>query len=200
MNKDEYKTIGELSQGLYKEKGSKFIAIAIPVESTDEIRLKLEQFRKQYHDARHHCYAYRLGEEPYEYRYNDDGEPSGTAGKPILGQIHSFELTNILIVVIRYFGGVKLGTGGLIQAYKAAAKDAIANGNIITRQWKISLEIQFDYIQMNEVMRIIKDEGMQIRRQDSKEKCSILLEINRSIFDTALKKLSALDKLEWAII
>ena len=149
---DEYKTLQETSQGLYKEKGSKFIAIAAPTGSLDEVRLQLEMLRKQYHDARHHCYAYRLGEEPYEIRYNDDGEPSGTAGKPIFGQIQSFGLTNVLIVVVRYFGGVKLGTGGLIQAYKTAAKDAIENGKIITKIWTGKLEIRFNYLQMNDVI------------------------------------------------
>ncbi len=130
---DEYRTLQEESRGLYKEKGSRFISIAVPVESAGDVKSQLESLRKQYHDARHHCYAYRLGEPPYEFRYNDDGEPSGTAGKPIFGQIQSFDLTNILIVVVRYFGGVKLGTGGLIQAYRSAAKEAIENGRIVTK-------------------------------------------------------------------
>jgi uncharacterized YigZ family protein len=200
MEKDQYRTIKELSQGLYKEKGSKFIAIAVPVESADEVKLELELLRKKYHDARHHCYAYRLGEKPYEFRSNDDGEPSGTAGKPIFGQIQSFELTNILVVVIRYFGGVKLGTGGLIQAYRAAARDAIENGTILTRVWKTSMEIHFDYAQMNDVMRVIKDEGLRVIRQDSGEKCRILLEINKGIFEVSLNKLKTVEKLEWTVI
>ena len=200
MDKDQYRTLRELSQGLYKEKGSKFIAIAVPVESVDEVKLELEQLRKNYHDARHHCYAYRLGEEPYEFRFNDDGEPSGTAGKPIFGQIQSFELTNILVVVIRYFGGVKLGTGGLIQAYRTSARDAIENGTIITRVWKTSLEINFDYAHMNDVMRVIKDEGLRVIRQDSGEKCCILLEINKGIFEAALNKFKSIEKLEWTVI
>ena len=197
---DEYRTIQEISHGLYKEKGSKFIAIAIPVNSTDEVRLQLEQLRKRYHDARHHCYAYRLGEEPYEIRYNDDGEPSGTAGKPIFGQIQSFELTNVLIVVIRYFGGVKLGTGGLIQAYRAAARDAIANGKIIIRIWTFFLEIRFNYLQMDNVMRIIKDEGIRIVRQESMEKSLILLEISKGNLENVTRKFSSLEKLEWTVI
>ncbi len=193
---DEYRTLQDVSQGLYKEKGSKFIAIAVPVDSADEVRLQLEQLRKRYHDARHHCYAYRLGEEPYDIRYNDDGEPSGTAGKPIFGQIQSFELTNVLIVVIRYFGGVKLGTGGLIQAYRAAARDAIENGKIITQTWKATLEIRFNYLQMNDVMRIIKEEGLRIISQESGEQSCILLEIRKGQLDTVIRKFSLLEKVE----
>jgi uncharacterized YigZ family protein len=197
---DEYRTLQGVSQGLYKEKGSKFIAIAIPVDSSDNIRIQLEQLRKRYHDARHHCYAYRLGEEPGETRFNDDGEPSGTAGKPIFGQIQSFELTNVLIVVIRYFGGVKLGTGGLIQAYRAAAKDAISNGKIITKTWTSSLEIRFDYLLMNDVMRIIKDESLRIITQESSEQTRILLEIRKGNLEIVIRKFSSLGKLEWAVI
>ena len=197
---DEYRTLQEVSQGLYKEKGSKFIAIAIPVDSVDEVRLQLEQLRKHYHDARHHCYAYRLGEEPHEVRYNDDGEPSGTAGKPIFGQIQSFELTNVLIVVIRYFGGVKLGTGGLIQAYRNAVKAAIENGRIITKTWKALLEIRYDYLQMNDVMRVIKDEGLRIIHQESLGQSCILLEIRKGNLETVIRKFSSLEKLECTVI
>jgi uncharacterized YigZ family protein len=197
---DEYRTILDESQGFYKEKGSKFIAVVLPVESTDEIRLQLEQLRKRYHDARHHCYAYRLGDDPYEVRYNDDGEPSGTAGKPIFGQIQSFDLTNVLIVVIRYFGGVKLGTGGLIQAYRAAAKDAVGNGKIVTKHWTVQLEIRFQYPQMNDVMRIIKEEGLRVLRQEAEGQSSILLEINKGNLVNVTRKLSFLEKLEWAVI
>lgn len=197
---DEYRTLQEMTQGLYKEKGSKFIAIALPAESANDVKLQLEQLRKQYHDARHHCYAYRLGEEPYEIRYNDDGEPSGTAGKPIYGQIQSFELTNILIVVIRYFGGVKLGVGGLIQAYRVAARDAIINGKIVNKTWKATLEIRFNYLQMNEVMHIIKDEGLRIITQESSDQSCILLEIRKGIMDEVIRKFSFLEKLEYAVI
>jgi uncharacterized YigZ family protein len=197
---DEYQTIQEVSQGLYKEKGSRFIALAIPVTSIDEVKVKLEQLRKQFHDARHHCYAYRLGEEPYEFRYNDDGEPSGTAGKPIFGQIQSFDLTNILVVVVRYFGGVKLGTGGLIQAYKAAAKSAIESGQIVTCIWKARMEILFDYSIMDAVMRIIKEHGLGVIRQDSQEKCRILLEIRKGDCEIILKKFSSFEMLEWTVI
>jgi uncharacterized YigZ family protein len=197
---DEYRTLQEESQGLYKEKGSRFIAIAMPVGSVDEVKSQLERLRKLHHDARHHCYAYRLGEEPFESRFNDDGEPSGTAGKPIYGQIQSFELTNTLIVVIRYFGGVKLGTGGLIQAYRSAARDAVNNGQVLTKKWKAALEIRFDYLQMNDIMRIIKEEGLRIIRQDLKEKYCILLEINKSNLDAIIKKISSIEMVELTVI
>jgi uncharacterized YigZ family protein len=197
---DEYRTLQEESKGLYKEKGSRFIAVAVPVDSSDKVRMQLEILRKQYHDARHHCYAYRLGEPPYEFRYNDDGEPSGTAGKPIFGQIQSFELTNILIVVIRYFGGVKLGTGGLIQAYRSAARNALENGQVIIKTWNVTIEIRFDYSQMNEIMRIIKDDALRIITQDLKDKCRIILEIRKDKYEIAAKKFSALEELELTVI
>lgn len=172
----------------------------MPIESVDEARLQLEQLRKHYHDARHHCYAYRLGEEPYDIRYNDDGEPSGTAGKPIFGQIQSFALTNVLIVVIRYFGGVKLGTGGLIQAYRSATRNAIANGKIISKTWKASLEIRFNYLLMNDVMRFIKDEGLRIISQESREQSVILLEIRKGQLDAVIRKFNVFEKMEWTVI
>jgi uncharacterized YigZ family protein len=197
---DEYRTLEDISQGLYKEKGSKFIAVAVPVETANDVKLQLEQIRKRYHDARHHCYAYRLGEEPHEIRFNDDGEPSGTAGKPVLGQIQSFELTNVLIVVVRYFGGVKLGTGGLIQAYRAAARDAIENGKIISKTWKASLEIQFGYLQMNDVMRIIKEENLRILSQESTEQSLIILEIRKGNIDAVMRKFSSIEKLKCTLI
>jgi uncharacterized YigZ family protein len=197
---DEYKTLKEISQGLYKEKGSKFIGIATPAASLDEVRQQLEMLHKRYHDARHHCYAYRLGEEPYEIRYNDDGEPSGTAGKPIFGQIQSFGLTNVLIAVIRYFGGVKLGTGGLIQAYRTAARDAVENGTIITKMWTARLEIRFNYYQMNDVMHIIKEENLRIIGQDSSEQSSILLEIRKGNLEAVMRKFSSLEIIKCAVI
>jgi uncharacterized YigZ family protein len=186
---DEYKTLNLSSEGLYKEKGSRFIAIALPVHSTEEVKLKLDQLRKVYHDARHHCFAYRIGPEPGEVRYNDDGEPSGTAGKPILGQIQSSGITNILIVVIRYFGGIKLGTGGLIRAYKSAARNAIENGEIVTLTWKVKIMISFPYEKMNTVMKIIKEENLHIIQQEMKEFNCIVLEINKSSFEKIKTKL-----------
>ena len=200
MAMDEYQTIEGLSEGFYKEKGSKFIAIAVPVSSVDEVKSELEKLRRQYYDARHHCYAYRLGPEPYESRQNDDGEPSGTAGKPIYGQIQSFSITNVLIVVVRYFGGVKLGTGGLIQAYKTAARDAISNGRIIPKTWNAKVEIRFNYIIMDQVMRILRDEGGRILSQESLEKCSILLEVRKGNFESMVQKLSSYEMLQIIVI
>ena len=200
MQEDQYLTISSESRGLYKEKGSKFIAIAFQANSTEEVKSYLESVKKQFHDARHHCYAYRLGSEPYEIRYNDDGEPSGTAGKPIFGQIQSFDLTNILIVVIRYFGGVKLGTGGLIQAYRTAARSALEKGKIITKTWNVFAELRFDYAQMDQVMRIIKEEGLEIVSQDSYEDCNIVLEIRKGNLENVKNKISFIEKLAWKVI
>jgi uncharacterized YigZ family protein len=193
MEADQYRTISAASQGLYKEKGSKFIAIAVPVDSSDEVKMQLEQIRKQYHDARHHCYAYKIGADNPEYRYNDDGEPSGTAGKPIFGQIESYGLTNILIVVIRYFGGVKLGTGGLIQAYRTAARDALGNGNIITKTLKLRFSVNFPYEVTNEVMRIIKEEDIEIIDQDFTDKTYMTLLIRKLKFQRVVGRLKSID-------
>jgi len=200
MEKDEYRTLRGISRGLYKEKGSKFIAVAMPVGSADEVRSQLDNLRKEYHDARHHCYAYRLGEEPFEFRVHDDGEPSATAGKPIYGQILSFDLTNVLIVVIRYFGGIKLGTGGLIQAYRAAAKDAIENGSVIVKTWTTKLEIRLDYLKMNEAMKVIKEENLRIISQETTEKYCIILEIRKGHLETVKKKFLSLEILDWCEI
>jgi uncharacterized YigZ family protein len=197
---DEYRTLQDASQGLYREKGSRFIALAMPVGSREQVKLQLEQLRKRFHDARHHCYAYRLGAEPFEIRYNDDGEPSGTAGKPILGQIQSSGLTNVLIVVVRYFGGIKLGTGGLIHAYRAAAKDAVDNGQIIIKHWMARVEIRFSYAQMNAVMKLIKEEDLHIIRQDLNEDNCILLEISISNYEKVMKKLISAEISEWTVI
>ena len=163
---DTYKTLAEPSEGQFKDRGSKFLAHAYPVSTEDEIKLQLEQLRKTYYDARHHCYAYQLGFDKSAYRINDDGEPSGTAGRPIHGQINSFDLTNILIVVIRYFGGTKLGVSGLINAYKTASKDAIENGKIITNIISEHYHIQFQYTEMNEVMKILKAFKLEQKNQN----------------------------------
>lgn len=200
MENDEYRTLKAESRGLYKEKGSRFIAVALPVAGTDEIRAELERLRREFHDARHHCYAYRIGEPPHNIRYNDDGEPSGTAGKPIFGQIQSFELTNALVVVIRYFGGIKLGTGGLIQAYKTAARDSLENGAIIIKTWKTRVRIRFNYDKMNEVMRIVKEEHLDILWQDSSEIFLIDLEIRKGIIELVKRKFNSVESLDWTVI
>lgn len=163
---ETYLTISAPQQGLYKEKGSKFLAFAFPVESIDEVSTLLAEHRKEYYDARHVCYAYMLGADRLLFRANDDGEPSGTAGRPILGQINSFNLTNILIIVVRYFGGILLGTGGLIQAYKQAAADAITNADIVERDVMVPKTLRFPYEKMTAVMRTIKDTQSKILSQD----------------------------------
>lgn len=164
MFEGTYKTILNKSEGIYREKGSKFIALAYPVKTESEIKGILTTLQKEYFDARHHCYAYRLGWDYSAYRINDDGEPSGTAGKPIYGQLLSNELTNILIVVIRYFGGVKLGVSGLINAYKTATVEAISAANIITNNVQDIMDISFGYKMMNKVMAILKSDEIQIEK------------------------------------
>lgn len=157
---DTYKTISQATEGLFKDKGSKFIAYAYPVYSEDEIKEIILSIKKEHYSARHHCYAWRLGHDKLQFRANDDGEPSSTAGKPILGQIQSFDLTNILIVVVRYFGGTLLGVSGLINAYRNAALDAINNATILEKIVEKQLLIEFDYGVMNDVMKIFKDEKL----------------------------------------
>lgn len=156
---DTYKTVTSETKGLFKDRGSRFISIAIPVTSQEEIKAKLEALRKEYHDARHHCYAWVLSPDRQVWRVNDDGEPSGTAGKPILGQINSRELTNILVVVIRYFGGTLLGVSGLINAYRSAAAEALSGAEIVEKQVTETWIITFPYRVMNDVMKVLKEEG-----------------------------------------
>jgi uncharacterized YigZ family protein len=197
---DEYRTLKDPSEGLYKEKGSKFIAHAMPVSSLEEVKSNLERIRKIYHDARHHCYAYRIGEEPGELRYNDDGEPSGTAGKPIFGQIQSYDLTNVLIVVVRYFGGIRLGTGGLMQAYKTASKDAIEKGSVVMKTWMNILSIGFKYEQMNDIMNIIKEEDLHPKSQEFDLRCHMVLEIRKGKTEEFLQKISSAGTVEVIVI
>ncbi|MCK4406697.1 MAG: YigZ family protein [Bacteroidales bacterium] len=177
---DTYKTIENISEGLFKDRGSKFIAHAIPVNNESQVKEHLSALRKIYHDARHHCYAYQLGFDKSSYRINDDGEPSGTAGKPIFGQILSHNLTNILIVVVRYFGGTKLGVGGLINAYKTSAKDALNNAKIIKKTINEVYEIIYDYPVMNAVKKIIKEENITQVSQKFDLNCKIKFLIRKS--------------------
>lgn len=197
MIEDTYKTISSISEGIYTEKRSKFIAIALPVRTHEQIKAYLEQYQKEYYDARHVCYAYMLGHERKDFRANDNGEPSGTAGKPILGQINSNELTDILIIVVRYFGGIKLGTSGLIVAYKAAAVEAIANAEIIEKTVDEDITVAFEYPFMNDVMRIVKEEGPEIIEQSYDMDCLITLRIRKSMME---KLHSRLEKVETARI
>lgn len=189
---DTYKTISSSSKGIYKEKGSKFIALAFPVSSEESVKFQLAALRKEYHDARHHCYAYCLGYDKSAWRVNDDGEPSGSAGKPIFGQIQSKDLTNILIVVVRYFGGIKLGIPGLINAYRTAAKEAIGEASIVTRMIEENYEVSFEYPVMNEVMKILKEEHAEILGQEFENTCKIRFSIRRS---SGMKITSRLQKI-----
>lgn len=189
---DEYKTISNIGEGFYSEKRSKFLAFSHHVTSVDEITGILEMYRKKYYDARHVCYAYMLGPDRTTFRANDDGEPSSTAGKPILGQINSNELTDILIVVVRYYGGVNLGTGGLIVAYKAAAADAISNSDIITKQVEEEVVYNFPYIMTNDVMRVIKELSPRIVSQTYDNTCEIKLAIRKSEADRLRERLNKL--------
>ena len=195
MTEDQYKTIDKeiIGEGYYTEKRSKFLAFAHHIESVDEVKEIIAVYRRKYYDARHCCYAYMLGPERTEFRANDDGEPSSTAGKPILGQINSAELTDVLIVVVRYYGGVNLGTGGLIVAYRAAAADAIANAKIEIRQVEEIVKYDFTYPMMNDVMHIIKEIQPKIIDQKFDNTCSITLSIRKSEAEqlkSRLKKLS----------
>ena len=189
---DEFKTIVTTSEGYYTEKRSKFLAFAHHVQTVDEVKDIIAQYRKKYYDARHVCYAYMLGAERLEFRANDDGEPSSTAGKPILGQINSNELTDILIVVVRYYGGVNLGTSGLIIAYREAAADAISHATIETRQVEEIVKYSFAYPQMNDVMRIVKDMNPRIISQTYDNTCEIVLSIRKSEAEQLRNRLKSL--------
>jgi uncharacterized YigZ family protein len=178
---DEYKTItSKVGEGYYTEKRSKFLAFAHHVETVDEVKDLVASYRKRFYDARHVCYAYMLGSERAEFRANDDGEPSSTAGKPILGQINANTLTNILVIVVRYYGGVNLGTGGLIVAYREAAADAIAHSETVVRQVEEVVSYSFSYPMMNDVMRIVKDMSPRILSQTYGNTCEIRLAIRQS--------------------
>ena len=192
MVTDEYRTIATISEGYYTEKRSKFLAFAHHVETIDEVKGILAGYRKKYYDARHVCYAYMLGAGREEFRANDDGDPSSTAGKPILGQINSNELTDILIVVVRYYGGVNLGTSGLIVAYREAAADAITHATIETRQVEEVITYSFSYPQMNDVMRIVKEMNPRVLSQTFDTTCEIRLSIRQSEAEQLRQRLSKL--------
>ena len=190
---DEYKTITKtVGEGYYTEKRSKFLAFAHHVTNVDEVKEIVGAYRKKYYDARHVCYAYMLGAERTEFRANDDGEPSSTAGKPILGQINSNELTDILIVVVRYYGGVNLGTSGLIVAYREAASDAIAHATIEQRQVEEEVVYDFPYVMMNQVMKVVKDMNPRIIAQTYDNTCQIRLGIRKSLAEQLRSRLEKL--------
>lgn len=195
MKENIYKTITKRSEGLYKEKGSKFIAHAFPIHSEEEIKSALEELRKKYYDARHHCYAYVLGQDYGQFRANDDGEPNHSAGDPILGQIRSKELTNTLVVVVRYFGGTKLGVGGLINAYKTAADEALQANTIKTVEITNSYSLTFDYESTNEVMRIVKDFDLEINEQRYEADCYLKVSVKLDFEEQLKAKLVLLQDL-----
>lgn len=197
MYSDNYTTIKNRSQGLYKEKGSRFIASSWPVSDEEEIKSIIDNIRKEYHDARHHCFAYMLGHKRDTWRTNDDGEPQGTAGRPILGQINSFGLTNILIVVSRYFGGTLLGVSGLINAYRTAARSAIENSEIIECTINDYYEINFPYDSMNDVMKILKDETIGQTDHLFDLECRIKISFRASSREKVLSRLERIEGLKY---
>lgn len=190
---DFYKTIKTTAQGLYKEKMSKFISFVVPVKTAQEAKDVIKQYQNEYHDARHVCWAYMIGTNRDEFLSNDNGEPSGTAGKPILGQINSFELTNVVIVVIRYFGGIKLGTSGLIVAYREAAADAIRNGEIIECHEQSTISFTFPYLAMNDVMKLIKSEEVVVLSQEFDNVCSMTIQLRADFVQRIAQKIANLD-------
>jgi len=196
MESDTYKTIKSPSEGVYKEKGSRFVSIAIPVSEQEEIKPIIDKIKKEHHEARHHCFAYMIGSERINWRVNDDGEPSGTAGRPILGQINSFGLTNIIIVVSRYFGGTLLGVSGLINAYRSAAASAINNAELTEKTLREYYEIIYPYIVMNDVMKILKEENVEQSKQLFDLECRILLNFRVSVKEKVLNRFLRIDGLK----
>ena len=187
---DTYRSIAAPAKGIYKELGSKFLAFAHPVETEDQAKEILAAVRKEYFDARHHCFAWRLGLTGEPYRLSDDGEPSSTAGRPIHGQLLSQELSDILVVVVRYFGGVKLGVPGLIRAYRTATQDALANARIVEKVAGEHFTLKFGYLQMNDVMKVLKDMGITPLRQSFDLDCSLEVRVRLSQIEDFRKQLS----------
>ena len=190
---DSYKSIASESRGLFKDNGSRFIAHAYPVETEEEVKEIVASLKKEYYDARHHVYAYRIGYKGDKFRANDDGEPSGSSGRPVLGQIDSNSLSDILVVVVRYFGGIKLGIPGLIRAYRTATADAIANAQIVEKIASKTYRIHFGYMSMNGVMKVLKDMGLEQKNQKFDMECSIDTNVRLSQIDTFLERLSDVD-------
>ena len=193
---DSYKSIEAPSEGLFKDNGSRFIALAYPVETEAEVKEIVASLRKQYHDARHHCYAYRLGYKADVFRSSDDGEPSGSAGRPILGQIDSAGLSDVLVVVVRYFGGIKLGIPGLIRAYKTSTADALGNATIVQKIATQGFLVEFEYLAMNSVMKVLKDLDLQPRKQDFGESCSLEVAVRLSSVQIFKEKLQNIANLK----
>jgi uncharacterized YigZ family protein len=187
--KDTYLTIESPTEAIFKEKKSKFLAFSYPVESEAAIKEHLQNLRKQYFDARHHCYAYVWGESQENVRANDDGEPSHSAGDPILGQIRARQLTNVLVVVVRYFGGVKLGVGGLVQAYKTAASDALDQATVVERIMTVPLNLRFEYVRLNEVMKVVKDFDLEVTEQQFDNLCQMRVKVRKKWAGAVREKL-----------
>ncbi len=194
---DSYKSISKHSSGVYRELGSKFLSFAFPVSSEGEIKEIISVIKKDYFDARHHCYAYRLGSGGETWRANDDGEPSSSAGRPILGQLLSNDLSDILIVVVRYFGGTKLGIPGLIRSYKSAAADAINNSEIVVKTAKHELTIFFDYLSMDQIMKYLKNHDAEITAQEFDNRCKIHIRISKAGFAKLLDTLKSIDGVDF---
>ena len=195
---DTFRTIKNISKSIYTEKRSKFLAFAIPVESVEEVKAIVSEYQKENYDALHVCYAYMLGAERLDFRANDNGEPSGTAGKPILGQINSNELTNILVIVVRYFGGIKLGTSGLIVAYRQAAADAIAEAEVIEKTVDEDISFIFEYPFLNDVMRFVKEENPQIISQGYDSDCTMTLRIRKGMIPKLKSRLEKVETLRFS--
>lgn len=200
MESDIYRTIAAPSEGIYKEKGSRFIANAYPVARYEDIRYLTEKIKKDRHDARHHCFAYMLGHKRDNWRVNDDGEPSGTAGKPILGQINTRELTNTLIIVSRYFGGTLLGVSGLINAYRTASAEALINADIVEKTVREYYEISFPYLSMNDVMKILKEEDIGQSGQNFGLSCVIMVDFRVSLKEKILARLTRIEDLRYKFL
>lgn len=194
--KDTYRSIARRSEGLFKDNGSRFIALAYPVETEEQVKEIVSSLRKEYHDARHHCYAYRLGLDGSRFRSNDDGEPSGSAGRQILGQIDSLGLSDILLVVVRYFGGIKLGIPGLIRAYKSSSADALANAEIVEKIAGKQFRISFDYLEMNSVKKVLKELGIPTFDEEYSQQCSLHARVRLSSEEEFLRRIAPAAKIE----
>ncbi|WP_337040489.1 IMPACT family protein [Emticicia sp. 17c] len=190
---DTYKTIAKPAEGLFKDRGSKFLAFAYPLHQEQEVKQHLDTLRSLHPKANHHCYAYRLGTDRSQFRVNDDGEPAGSAGRPILNVLLSKDISNVLVVVVRYFGGTLLGVPGLINAYKAATLEAMANAQVVEKTVNDLYEVSFDFEQMNDVMKIIKEFSLKISNQVYDNRCTLTLEVRKSLLNQVLNKIEKID-------
>lgn len=191
--KDRFNSIAETSEGLFKDNGSRFLAFAYPVETEAQVKEIVASLKKEYHDARHHCYAYRLGYKADVFRANDDGEPSGSAGRPILGQIDSRGLSDVLVVVVRYFGGIKLGIPGLIRAYRTSTDDALSQAVVVEKTATVKYAMEFGYISMNAVMKVLKDMKMDALDQQFDIRCSLAVAVRLSAEEDFLSRVADID-------